>query len=85
MGYPYSYSEGTSECCGADVYHGICMECRDHCDLVEDEEEVEEDPKMDIDQAIFNLKVLVTSKGCGDKRYTEAIEVLEKSVYKDWL
>ena len=33
---------GVSNCCGAGVYlGGICANCKDHCDIQEDEEEEE--------------------------------------------
>jgi len=32
--------DGESECCGAPVYLDICSECGEHCDLMEDEDEV---------------------------------------------
>ena len=45
MDYPSDYMEHgyVSSCCGAGVIHSdICMECKEHCDL-EDEEEDEHD------------------------------------------
>ena len=32
---------GSSSCCGAQVYTdlGICSDCKEHCDIVEDEDE----------------------------------------------
>jgi len=46
MSYPSDFMEhgSVSSCCGAGViYSDICMECKEHCDLVDDEEEEEED------------------------------------------
>jgi len=45
MNYPSDYMEHgyVSSCCGAGViYSDICMECKEHCDLVDDEEDEEE-------------------------------------------
>jgi hypothetical protein len=43
MSAPWVYSEGTSNCCGAKVFNGICIECKEHCEI---EESVEiESPK----------------------------------------
>jgi len=36
MSYPYQYPEGDSDCCGADVYNGICSECGEHCEVEDD-------------------------------------------------
>lgn len=34
------FEPGSSNCCGARVYlNGICADCKEHCEVVEDEEE----------------------------------------------
>lgn len=38
MSEPWLYSEGTSDCCGANVYLGVCAECHEHCGLAEDDD-----------------------------------------------
>jgi hypothetical protein len=30
--------EGSSNCCGAKVYGDICADCKEHCDIVTEEE-----------------------------------------------
>jgi len=42
MNYPSDYVEHgyVSNCCGSRViYSDICMECKEHCDLVDEEED----------------------------------------------
>lgn len=33
--------DGESSCCGAAVYIGICSDCKEHCEAVDDDEEDE--------------------------------------------
>lgn len=35
MSAPWIYNEGISNCCGAHVYNGICVECKEHCETEE--------------------------------------------------
>ena len=42
MSHPSDYMEHgyVSSCCGAGVIYGdICMECKEHCDLIDEDEE----------------------------------------------
>lgn len=32
MSAPWMYSEGTSSCCGAKVFLGLCCQCHEHCE-----------------------------------------------------
>ncbi len=31
--------DGASSCCGAKVYMGICADCKEHCDAIQDEQD----------------------------------------------
>ncbi len=49
MNYPSDYMEHgyVSNCCGAGVIcSDICMECEEHCDLVDEDEGDEEDEDL---------------------------------------
>ena len=43
MSTEIEFEEGMSNCCGAKVYSdiGICSDCKEHCEVVKDEEEYE--------------------------------------------
>jgi len=50
MNYPSDYMEHgyVSSCCGAGVIcSDICMECEEHCDLIDEEELEKENSLMD--------------------------------------
>lgn len=46
--------DGSSSCCGAKVYLGICHDCQEHCDLVkpEHDEELGDDPHVELDREL---------------------------------
>lgn len=37
--------DGSSNCCGAKVYMGICADCKEHCEAVADDDD--DDPYFD--------------------------------------
>ncbi len=44
MDYPFDYMEHgyVSSCCGAGIiYSDICMDCKEHCDAINEEEDDE--------------------------------------------
>lgn len=56
---------GTSSCCGAAVYTdwGICSDCKEHCDIVEEEEDSRSHRMFSAAQETF---IAQQEKKCGD-------------------
>lgn len=55
-------SSGVSNCCGASVINGVCLDCKEFCDVEYEEEEVVEDlqdiiTKDQVDLDLHNEKV----------------------------
>lgn len=65
----HDLKDGSSSCCGAPVYMGgICSDCKEHCDYVEDEDE-EENPKVfskEQEAQIAKFEKECVDAGCDD-------------------
>ena len=84
MGYPYTYPDGESECCGAPMMHGICLDCGEHAEQAQFEEDEEDRPSPmqeinrladDTRAAMFQPPPMFTALG-GDvlSRHNDLIE-----------
>ena len=48
--------DGFSNCCGANVYTDICMDCKEHCELITEDKTLQEGKESYNDEMFDTLR-----------------------------